>query len=264
MNQKPGFTHVLNVDLNGENSKENYIYNIIQYIISNITLKTLGELQLLTLEKKLIVTLVSLIILLSGLSTASAISIKKDSSYTSEAETSTSTKMVTLYRFGTDGSITPVEVEVEVEEGQDINEAIEEKCLTILENDTEFQGLLNDSVSRNITSIVRSRGRGFHLKFVFTIQWLKSFDFFPLLPPYIFRRIRIPIVYCKYKNDPKAKTTITPLLNRTNKLVVEGPHSVRSIGFFGFKWWFGHISWLGFGIRTGFVGFSISTKTVKL
>lgn len=215
------------------------------------------------LERKLVVTVVSLIILLSGISTASAISIKKDNPYSNEDEISTSTEIVTLYRFGADGSITPVKVEVEVEEGQDINEAIEEKCVEILENDVEFKGILNENVSRNFTSIVRSRGRGFHLKFVFKIQWMKLFDFLPLLPPYIFRRIHIPIIYCRYKDDEKAKTTVIPIFDKVNTTVIEGPHKVRCIGFVGFKWWFGHISWLGFGIRTGFVGLSIFTKTEK-
>lgn len=203
----------------------------------------------------------SLIILLSAISTATAISIKNFNPYNKEDETSISTETVTLYRFGQDGLITPIKVEIKVEEGQDINKAIEEKSVELLENDVEFKGLLNENVSRNFTSIIRSRGKGFHLKFNIRIKWWKSFDFLPLLPSYFFRRVNIPIVYCRYKNDTKAKTTVIPIFDRVNTTVLEGPHKVRCIGFVGFKWWFGHISWLGFKIRTGFVGLSIFTKT---
>jgi len=215
---------------------------------------------MLKFEKKIIVTLVSIIILISGFSTISATSIKKDSSYSNQEETSSLTKTVTVYRYGADGSITPVEVEIELKEGQDFNEAIEEKCLQILTNDPEFKGLLNDNISRSSISLIKSRGRGLHLRFCLSITWLKKFDLFPLLPPYIFRRVNIPIIYCKYRFDQKAITKITPLLDLSNTTIITGPHIVRSIGFYGFKWWLGHISLLGFGIRTGFVGFSLSTK----
>jgi len=220
---------------------------------------------MLKLEKKIIVTLVSIIILISGFSTISATSIKKDSSYSTQEETSSpTTKTVTVYRYGADGSITPVDVKIELKEGQDINEAIEEKCLQILTNDPEFKDLLNNSVTRSSMSFIKSRGRGLHLRFCLTITWLKKFDLFPLLPPYIFRRVNIPIIYCRYSLDQRAYTKITPLLDMTNTTTITGPHIVRSIGFYGFKWWLGHISLLGFGIRTGFVGFSLSTKIREL
>jgi len=214
-------------------------------------------------NKKLIGILLTLVILISGISTVSGMSLNNENPETSEEENQ-EIQTVTLYRYGPDGSISTMKINVELEEGQDINDAIEEKCLEILEDDEEIQGLLNENVTRNALSRVRSRGRGLHLKFTFTISWLKKYDIFPLLPPYIFRRIRIPIVYCRYPNDLNAKTVITPVLDKDNITEEDDPHSVLCVGFIGFKWWIGHVSLIGFGLRTGFVGFSLYTKTNKL
>jgi len=203
------------------------------------------------------------IILISGLPVASSISISKNNPNNNLS--TTYKEKITLFRYGIDGKVTPFELEIEVEEGTDVYDAVEEKCLELIENDEEFKDILaNPNISRNIVSIVKSRGRGFHLNFIFTIKWIKIFDFFQLLPPYQYRRVPIPVVYAKYKNDIAAQTKITPILDLKNTSTITGPHSVTTIGFIGFKWWLGHISWAGFGIRTGFVGFSLYTKTKKL
>ena len=220
------------------------------------------ELPLRKLEKKLIISFISIVILISGLTTASAVTIEKENPNIKGDEPTLQTETVTLYRFGLDGSLTPVEVEVKLKEGQDLNEAIEEKCLELLENDPEFQETLDDNTTRGTLSKVRSRGRGLHLKLRPAIQWPVKYKLFPMLPPYIFRRLHIPIVFCKYTRDNKAFTTITPLIGG-NATTIDGPHSVLCMGFYGFKWWAGHVSLLGFGLRTGFVGFSILTKVNK-
>jgi len=214
------------------------------------------------LEKKLIVSFISVVILISGLTTVSAVTIEKENPNIKDDEPSLQTETVTLYRFGLDGSLTPVEVEVELKEGQDLNDAIEEKCVELLENDPEFQESLDDNTTMGALSIVKSRGRGLHLKLRPSIQWPIKYKLFPMLPPYVFRRVHIPIVYCKYTRDDRALTTITPLSGEI-ATTVEGPHSVLCIGFYGFKWWAGHVSLLGFGLRTGFVGISIITKVNK-
>lgn len=205
------------------------------------------------------------IILISGLPIASSISISKSNPNNDENLSTIKIETVTLFRYGPEGSITPIEIEIEVEEGTDIYDAVEEKCLELIQNDEDFKDVLaNPNISRNITSLVSSRGKGFQFNFVFTIKWMKMFDFFQLLPPFQYRRLPIPVVYAKYKEDTLAETKITPILDITNTSIIKGPHIVSVIGFIGFKWWRGHISWRGFIIRTGFVGFSVYTKTKRL
>ena len=120
----------------------------------------------------------------------------------------------------------------------------------MIENNTKYKYIAK----------IKSRGRGIHLKVAPQILWPLKFKLFPLLPPYVFRRVRVPIIYCRYPRDQKAYTEITPLLSG-NTSTISGYHSVLSIGFFGFKWWIGGISFLGFVIRTGFSGFSLITRT---
>lgn len=216
-------------------------------------------------EKIIIALFMIFIILISGLPIASSISISKSNPNNDENLSTSTIETVTLFRYGTDGSITPIEIEIEVEEGTDIYDAVEEKCLELIKNDEEFKDVLaNPNISRNITSLVSSRGKGFQFNFIFTIKWMKMLDFFQLLPPFQYRRLPIPVVYAKYKKDTLAETKITPILDIKNTSIIKGPHSVSVIGFIGFKWWRGHISWRGFIIRTGFVGFSVYTKTKRL
>jgi len=215
------------------------------------------------LGKKFIVSLVALFILISGISTVSAITIQNEKPVEIEDETPVTTETVTLLKFGVDGSVKPVKVEIELKEGENLNDLVEEKCEELILNDPEFQSLLDENTTRNIASMVRSRGRGFHLKLTPVYRWVMKFDLFPLLPPYIFRSIKIPIIFCKYPRDSRAFTTVTPLLTGEAN-TTEGPHSVTCVGFYGFKWWLGHISLSGFLLRQGFVGFSLTTKVTKL
>ena len=216
--------------------------------------------------KKIIIALfMTVIIFISGLPAATSISISINNPNNDENLTTTTREKVTLLRYGVDGSITPIEIEIDVKEGTDIYDAVEEKCLEMIQNDEEFKDLqANPNITRNITSIVKSRGKGFHLQFIFTVKWVKMFDFFQLLPPFQYRRLPIPIIYAKYNKDLTAETKITPILDIKNTSVIKGPHSVTTIGFIGFKWWQGHISLMGFIIKTGFVGFSVYTKTKRL
>ena len=194
------------------------------------------------LEKKLVVIFVSLAFLTSGSLTLSAFPIKKIKA--DEKEVTSTTQLietVTVYRYGLDGFITTVDVEIELGKGQDINDGIAEKCEELFENDTEFQSLFKGNTSRGFMSFVRSKGRGLHIR--------------------LLRRIRL--MFCIYPRDQKAYTTINPLIGR-NTTTIEGPHSVLAFGFIGFKWWRGRISFLGFILRIGFVGFSLFTTVKKL
>ena len=211
-------------------------------------------------NKKLIGILISFIILFSGITTASAINMKNEVISQDEKNTEQEVKTVTIFRYGLDGSVEPFEVEIEVDEQTDIFGLMEEKCNELLENDPEFNKLADNQSRFKYINKIRSRGRGIHLKIAPQILWPVKIKLFPLLPPYIFRRVKIPIIYCRYSRDSQAYTQLTPLIGG-NTSTIEGPHSVFSIGFFGFKWWVGTISFLGFIMRTGFSGFSLMTRT---
>jgi len=216
-------------------------------------------------KKIIIAQFMIIIILFSSLPIVSSITISKNNPNNDQNLTTTTREKITLLRYGIDGSITPIEIEIDVKEGTDIYDAVEEKCLELIKNDEEFKDVLaNPNITRNITSIVKSRGRGFHLQFIFTIKWIKMFDFFQLLPPFQYRRLPIPFIIARYKSDLTAETKITPIYDLKNTSITRGPHSVTTVGFIGFKWWQGHISLMGFLIKTGFVGFSVYTKIKRL
>jgi len=214
-------------------------------------------------KNKIIVFLVIFIIISSGITAVSAIDIN-NKCITSEKENSEVTlETVTLFRYGLDGSVKTIEIEIEVDDETDIYDLIEKKCEKLLEEDNEFQELLDNTSSTNLFSKVRSRGRGIHLKIAPQLIWPVKFKLFPLLPPYIFRRVKIPIIYCRYPRDPDAFTEVDPIISGAAEKTTSY-HSVLSIGFYGFKWWLGSVSFLGFIFRTGFVGFSLFTRTRKI
>jgi hypothetical protein len=213
-------------------------------------------------QKRMMAILTIFTLLSISVVTAQSAVIKNVVNENEDITSEKTTKTVTVYRFGTDGSVQPVNIEIDVEDGQDINDVIAEKCEQMMENDLEFQSLaLNNTTSFSALSIVKSKGRGLHLKLSPRIQYIKNYKLFPMLPPYFRTAIFIPIVFCKYSRDLKASTTIKPLLNPNNTRVLKGIHSVLCVGFYGFKWWIGRVSLLGFALRTGFVGLSMITVT---
>ena len=86
------------------------------------------------LEKKLIVIFMSLTFLTSGIITASAITIQENK-VGEQKETTPLTKTVILHRHGIDGSVTPFEVNLNLEDGQDIGKVMADKCEELLENE---------------------------------------------------------------------------------------------------------------------------------
>ena len=112
---------------------------------------------------------------------------------------------------------------------------------------------------------VTSHGRGLHVKLSPRLQLDKKLVFFPLLPPYLKTAVFLPIRYCKYSRDPGAYTRISGLNDRRNiTQEYRGPHEILSVGFIGFTGWLGHISYLGFFVRTGFAGVSAFTKANEI
>jgi hypothetical protein len=173
---------------------------------------------------------------------------------------------VTLFKHEMDGSRTPIEVEIELEEGIDIEDVIEEKCCEIFNNDPQFK-IFEEEDDENITHkffyTIRSRGRGIHVRFNTRIQFFKLYKLFPVLPPYFRTLIFFPIVFCQYRFDGRAFTRVSQI-GGNNSTIVRGPHRVISAGFFGISWWIGKVSLSGFIVRKGFVGVSVFTRIVKL
>lgn len=221
------------------------------------------------LVKKSIVIFVSLLFLTSAVMISSAASVQKSKVKVleeSSAGTAASTKTVTLYRYGIDGSITPIQVDITLDDGEDIGEAIADKCSKLMKSDIEIQDFVKKNGSIGVLSKIWSRGRGLHFKANIRIQLIKRVKLFPLLPPYFRTAIIIPTIYCRYPKDVKAHTEITPLRdgkNATTK-IVDGPHGVLAVGFIGYKGWLGHVSFLGFGLRTGFAGYTMLVSCKKL
>lgn len=229
------------------------------------------------LVKKLSVIFVTLVFLVSGLTVASVASVQEGSLDESEF-----TRTVTLYRYGPDKSIRPVRVNIVLAKGQDLGEAIVEKCSELVENDAEMQDYIFGNVSQiniSVLSRVRSWGKGFHWKSAIRIRipfpLLLRYRIFTMLSDLplrykIFGINVIPRVYCNYSNDEKAWTEITtlPLPSRqdVNTTRVEGNHTIMIIGFIGYTGWRGmQAQWLDrLGKRTGFDGYAFLTVCKKL
>ena len=218
---------------------------------------------MLRFNKKIVGIFITLIILFSGITTVSAITMKNETINSQDNETEKEVETVTIFRYGLDGSVQPFEIEITVDNETNVYDVMEEKCEKLLNQDPEFKNLVENNTKYKYISRIKSRGRGIHLKVAPQILWPLKFKLFPLLPPYIFRRVKVPIIYCRYPRDQKAYTEVTPLISG-NTSTISGCHSVLSVGFFGFKWWLGSISFLGFVIRNGFSGFSLITRTRPL
>ncbi len=218
--------------------------------------------------KKVGATFIVLIFMISGFTSLSIASVQDDSSTKGESQV----KTITIYRHDFDGSITPIQIDLSLKMGQDIGEAIADKCDELLENDVELQKLLKIGNNSNgifgIVSKIKSRGRGLHFKTNIKIKLqpftLRKIKLFPLLPPYFRPPLILPTIFCRYPNDETAYTEITPLLSLTEggneTKTFEGPHRVTAVGFIGYKGWIGHFSLLGFGIKTGFSGYTMFAR----
>ena len=203
------------------------------------------------LIKKMMILLSLLVFLTSGLAASSAI--------TSLEKATTSMKTVTMCRYGIDGSIRIENINIMVKEGQYIEEIVANKCSELLKRDIEIQGYINNENTSGILAKIWSRGRGIHLKFMPRIQLIQKFKLFPLLPPYFRTAIILPTLWCNYPTDVKARTEIIPLLIGEN-ISYDGPHRICAIGFIGYMGWIGRVSLLGFGVRTGFAGYTMLYK----
>ena len=188
---------------------------------------------------------------------------------------------VTLYRHGLDGSITPVTVDLNVDEGMDIGEIINEKCSELLENDIEMQNFISSKgILSNITNIsvwahIKSWGVGVHWKSLvrfriplFTLLRFRLFEDVPLRYK-IFGINVISWIHCNYMNDDDAKTTIEtlplPVRPGTRKMTIEGKHNITTLFFFGYTFWpRAQATWFDEqGLATGFDGYAFFTLITR-
>ena len=215
------------------------------------------------MSKKIIVILVVLGFISSGMAVVSGENVTKLQNFYKieevKPEKNDNTFTITLYKHEFDGSKTPIEVDIELEEGKDIGELIEEKCLELLDDDPFIKRLEDENITQELFMKIRSRGRGLHLRFNSRVQFFKLYKLFPFLPPYFRTFYIVPLLICQYKRDKKAFTTLSQIKGN-NSTLVAGPHRVISVGFYGISWWVGKVSMVGFIFRNGFVGISLLTR----
>jgi len=190
-----------------------------------------------------------------------------------EIEDSEKIVTITLYRHGIDGSINPIDINIDLSDGN-FEDLIQEKCNELLKDDETIQEYL-ENFTFNLTGdtgilLVKSRGKGFHFEHKVRIKLfnrpkileriLDKFTIFKFRLPNLNIITKKPYLFCKYSNDEKANTTITPLLrslqNENASKTIEGNHSVLVYNFIGYTSWFGRFSFSPFDIlpRT-FVGY---------
>lgn len=213
--------------------------------------------------KKFTVISILLLVLFSGLTGASNVFNIKSLNYDSA-----STKTITLYRYGSDGTI--ASVNIVYSEGQNLEEVIAKKCRELIDSNIVIQSYLsgnNSNTTINAFSRVTSHGKGTHLKSPFSIR----IPFLFLLKYGLLQNLKlryrilgprwIPIVIGNYSQDESAETNIktvsTPIRPGTPPITINGKHIVLVYGFVGYTGWRGTSADLyeKMGWATGFDGY---------
>jgi hypothetical protein len=225
------------------------------------------------ITKKLTVISVLLLFLVSGFAGASFASIKDNLS-----DDSVNNETVTLYRYGPDGTVTPIQVNIDLEDGQNVDEAVAEKCSELFNNDMAMRSYLSDgnsSINFSGMAHIRSVGTGFHWKspvgFRIPFTTILRYRMFSVVPLRykLFGMKVIPRVYCEYLNDKDAVTEITPLptpmMHSGNTTRIEGNHTVAIFGFVGYTGWWGmNAKYIdAHKMRTWIDGYAFFTACVK-
>lgn len=211
--------------------------------------------------KKIITMIITFTFLLSAVSISQANAVNKTILKDEKIET----EKVTLYRYGPDGSVTPIEVEVDTENIDDIEEFLADKCEELFQKDTEIQNFVKSKINNfmeNRTQFnlsfdfgylhVKSKGKGFHYNTVLLGKIMLRYILFRLglpRPQSIFAK---QIIFCRYPRDNSSQTTITPIIRsvfRPNATTqINGNHSLMLISFVGFTSWLGRFSRTPFDI----------------
>lgn len=225
------------------------------------------------ISKKTVAVLICVVFLTTTIF-ASAMALKLENNSEIEEkklniETNLKKEIITLYRHDLDGSVEAYDVEIEYAEGEDLETVIARKCEEKFLEDSKFIDFLrnitekiknwlfnrtddqNDVIDNGNNEtpafigamglvIVRSRGRGLHLKpFLRPVKLIRGF-----IP---FRLVNFPrqFIFARYNND-NARTVLIPLLrnalgsNVTQEIT--GMHSTLLIGFAGWATWTGYTS----------------------
>lgn len=225
------------------------------------------------LNIKIVVISITLFICIANVATASLVYTPPLDTSTSERspiETLETITTMTIYRYGPNGSIKPIQIEINQKEGQTLGDILVNKCCDLLENDRELQKFCQDytNVNNTLLAKVASQGKGFHLKTTIHINlirlvkflpFLKLVKLFPWYPPFYSVRTNIPLIYCRYPRDDNATTSITRISGEKNETIyVQGNHSLCAIGFIGFTSWFNHRSFSPFDvIPRAFAGYTL-------
>ena len=197
--------------------------------------------------KKSIAIIICLTFLMLAVTSSSGVTVNqmKSDAYEQVGEIKISTKIVTVFRCGPDGSVKPIELNLEYEESQDIGDALLEQCDELLENDEEIQELINQN-NNTFGFVVRinSKGRGFHYKTMLLEKIYLRYLLWKLTFPRIATLLAKPFVFCRYAKDLTAKTIIKHLLRKNEtERVIEGAHSVFVNSFIGYTTWIGRFAY---------------------
>ena len=206
--------------------------------------------------KKTVKTSIAILACLLLLISSTGYSLAKETKKDEEQQSMT----VTFYRYGIDGSITPINTEIGVGKGQNVEEKLANKCSELLQNDGELQNIL-ENLTLNFTVaagflFVKSSGKGFHFESKTRTKLLKrpkilskllsKIKFFKIKLPKLKLFDKKPYLFCRYPKDPEANTTITPIVrsivNESYIKNVQGNHSVFVYDFVGYTTWCGRFS----------------------
>jgi len=225
------------------------------------------------LKNKLIVLIICLTFLLPCINISSAENLEffRLSENENCKESTNFKKIYTFYRYGPDGSISPVQVEIDLNNKGNLGDIIADKCEELFENDIEMQKLVEielENLTFGFICKVKSQGRGFHYKSMILEKIVLRFILFRLGLPRITTILHTPLIFCRYAKDDAAKTTITQIFGKndtTNKTkIVNGNHSIIAQNFIGYTTWFGRFSKTFFDlIPRAFAGISRFVICIK-
>ena len=211
--------------------------------------------------KKMITIAITFTFLLTAVNLSQANAVNKTILKDEKIET----EKFTFYRYGPDGTVTPIEIEVDTKNIDNIEDFLADKCEELFEKDTEIQNFLKSKINSfmaNRTQFnlsfnfgylhVKSKGRGFHYNTALLGEIILRYALFRLglpRPQSIFAK---PLVFCRYSGDNSSQTTITPIIRslfRTNATTqINGNHSLLLISFVGITSWIGRFSRTPFDI----------------
>ena len=199
--------------------------------------------------KKSIAILTCLTFVMIAVTSSSAVNVRQQEEENEEIveDAIFSTETVTIYRYGPDGSVTPIERSITLEEGQDIGDALIAQCDELLENDKEIQKLLNDDEPNIMTGLfvrVQSKGSGFHYKTLLLEKLYLRYFLWKLVLPRAATILAKPLVLCIYKKDFNAKTIIKPIrLKASEEKEINSTHLVIVNSFIGYTTWVGRFAY---------------------